>query len=36
MAEGIGNVRVHMSNGKKAVIEKVLYVPGIQCNLLSV
>ncbi|KAK2420730.1 hypothetical protein QL285_031434 [Trifolium repens] len=36
MAEGIGNVRVQMSNGKKAVIEKVLYVPGIQCNLLSV
>ncbi|KAK2373515.1 hypothetical protein QL285_074546 [Trifolium repens] len=35
-AEGIGNVRIQMSNGKKAVIEKVLYVPGIQCNLLSV
>ncbi|KAK2388142.1 hypothetical protein QL285_061854 [Trifolium repens] len=35
-AEGMGNVIVEMSNGKKAVIEKVLYVPGMQCNLMSV
>ncbi|KAK2407602.1 hypothetical protein QL285_043205 [Trifolium repens] len=34
--EGMGNVMIHMSNGKKAVIRKVLYVPGMQCNLLSV
>ncbi|GAU44503.1 hypothetical protein TSUD_122730 [Trifolium subterraneum] len=35
-AEGMGNVMIHRSNGKKAVIEKVLYVPGMKCNLISV
>ncbi|KAK2401048.1 GDSL esterase/lipase [Trifolium repens] len=35
-AEGMGNVMIEMSNGKKAVIENVLLVPGMQCNLLSV
>ncbi|GAU37412.1 hypothetical protein TSUD_361170 [Trifolium subterraneum] len=35
-AEGMGNVVIQRSNGKKAVIEKVLYVPGMKCNLMSV
>ncbi|GAU33702.1 hypothetical protein TSUD_148530 [Trifolium subterraneum] len=35
-AEGMGNVVIQMSNGKKAVIEKVLNVPGMKCNLMSV
>jgi hypothetical protein len=35
-AEGMGNVMIQMSNGKKVVIEKVLYVPGMLCNLMSV
>ncbi|WJX93643.1 hypothetical protein P8452_75143 [Trifolium repens] len=35
-AKGMGNVMIEMSNGKKAVIENVLFVPGMQCNLLSV
>ncbi|GAU25674.1 hypothetical protein TSUD_266010 [Trifolium subterraneum] len=34
--EGMGNVVIQRSNGKKAVIEKVLYVPGMKCNLMSV
>ncbi|GAU22332.1 hypothetical protein TSUD_106600 [Trifolium subterraneum] len=35
-AECMGNVVIQRSNGKKAVIEKVLYVPGMKCNLMSV
>ncbi|GAU33426.1 hypothetical protein TSUD_380620 [Trifolium subterraneum] len=35
-AEGMGNVVIQRSNGKKTVIEKVLYVPGMKCNLMSV
>ncbi|WJX17846.1 hypothetical protein P8452_07710 [Trifolium repens] len=35
-AEGMGNVVIQRSNGKKAVIEKVLYVPGMKCNLMSI
>ncbi|CAJ2663346.1 unnamed protein product [Trifolium pratense] len=35
-AEGIGNVVIQRHNGRKAVIEKVLYVPGMKCNLMSV
>ncbi|GAU17773.1 hypothetical protein TSUD_171610 [Trifolium subterraneum] len=35
-AEGMGNVVIQRSNGNKAVIEKVLYVPGMKCNLMSV
>ncbi|GAU40816.1 hypothetical protein TSUD_398000 [Trifolium subterraneum] len=35
-AEGMGNVVIQRSNGKKADIEKVLYVPGMKCNLMSV
>ncbi|GAU43786.1 hypothetical protein TSUD_378110 [Trifolium subterraneum] len=35
-AEGMGNVVIQRSNGKKVVIEKVLYVPGMKCNLMSV
>ncbi|GAU38400.1 hypothetical protein TSUD_52250 [Trifolium subterraneum] len=34
--KGMGNVVIQRSNEKKAVIEKVLYVPGMQCNLMSV
>ncbi|GAU46952.1 hypothetical protein TSUD_281870 [Trifolium subterraneum] len=34
--EGMGSVVIQRSNGKKAVIEKVLYVPGMKCNLMSV
>ncbi|GAU36721.1 hypothetical protein TSUD_318190 [Trifolium subterraneum] len=35
-AEGMGNVVIQRSNGKKAVIEKVLYVPGMKYNPMSV
>ncbi|WJX50083.1 hypothetical protein P8452_36436 [Trifolium repens] len=35
-AKGIGNVVIQKKNGRKSVIEKVLYVPGMQCNLMSV
>ncbi|KAK2392639.1 putative mitochondrial protein [Trifolium repens] len=35
-AKGIGNVVIQRKNGRKSVIEKVLYVPGMQCNLMSV
>ncbi|PNX65714.1 hypothetical protein L195_g054679, partial [Trifolium pratense] len=35
-AEGIGNVVIQRNNGRKAVIEKVLYVPSMKCNLMSV
>ncbi|GAU46479.1 hypothetical protein TSUD_177070 [Trifolium subterraneum] len=35
-AEGMRNVVIQRSNGKKAVIENVLYVPGMKCNLMSV
>ncbi|GAU37837.1 hypothetical protein TSUD_56970 [Trifolium subterraneum] len=33
---GMENVVIQRSNGKKAVIEKVLYVPGMKCNLMSI
>ena len=36
VAEGIGNIVIEGRNGKMAIIEEVLYVPGMQCNLLSV
>ncbi|GAU17358.1 hypothetical protein TSUD_232340 [Trifolium subterraneum] len=35
-AEGMGNVVIQRIIGKKAVIEKVLYVPVMKCNLMSV
>ncbi|XP_058726405.1 uncharacterized protein LOC131597746 [Vicia villosa] len=35
-AEGTGNIVFQMSNGGKAMIKDILYVPGIKCNLLSV
>jgi hypothetical protein len=35
-AKGIGNVVIQRKNGRKSVIEKVLYVLGMQCNLMSV
>ncbi|MCI46907.1 hypothetical protein A2U01_0068148, partial [Trifolium medium] len=36
VAEGIGNVIIKRNDGKKAVIENVLYVPGMKCNLMSI
>jgi len=35
-AEGMRNVTIQGKDRKKAVIEKVLYVPGMKCNLMSV
>jgi hypothetical protein len=35
-AEGMGKIAIEGKNGKRAIIEEVLYVPGMQCNLLSV
>ena len=35
-AEGMGKISFEGKNGKMAIIEEVLYVPGMQCNLLSV
>ncbi|KAK2381647.1 hypothetical protein QL285_069238 [Trifolium repens] len=35
-AKGIGYIVIQRKNGRKSVIEKVLYVPGMQCNLMSV
>jgi len=35
-AEGMGNITIEGNNGKMAIIEEVLYVPGMHCNLLSV
>jgi len=35
-AQGMGNVTIQGKDGKKAVIEKVLYVPGMKCHILSV
>ena len=34
--EGTGNIAYQMSNGVKAMIKDVFYVPGIKCNLLSI
>ncbi|GAU47674.1 hypothetical protein TSUD_380280 [Trifolium subterraneum] len=36
VAEGMGNMMIQRSNGKNAVIENVLYVLGVKCNLMSV
>jgi len=36
VAEGMGNIAIEGKNGKMAIIEEVMYVPGMQCNLLSV
>ncbi|KAK2372692.1 putative mitochondrial protein [Trifolium repens] len=35
-AEGMGNVRVTLNNGKSALIQNVWYVPGMKSNLMSV
>ena len=35
-AEGTGDMVIKRSNGSSAVIEDVLYVPGMDCNLLSI
>ena len=34
-AEGMGNVRIILNNGKAAVIQNVWYVPGMKSNLMS-
>ncbi|CAJ2662467.1 unnamed protein product [Trifolium pratense] len=34
-AEGIGNIVIKSKNGGKVIISEVLYVPGMNCNLLS-
>ena len=36
IAEGMGNIAIERKNGKMAIVEEVLYVSGMQCNLLSV
>jgi len=36
VAEGMGKIAIEGKNGKREIIEDVLYVPEIQCNLLSV
>jgi len=36
VAEGMGKSAIEGKNGKIAIIEDVFYVPGMQCNLLSV
>jgi len=36
VAEGMKNIAIEGKNGKMTIIEEVLYVPGMQCNLLSV
>ncbi|PNX79166.1 retrovirus-related Pol polyprotein from transposon TNT 1-94, partial [Trifolium pratense] len=35
-AEGIDNIVIRTSSGKRAMIENVLYVPGMKCNLMSI
>ena len=35
-AEGMGNVRVRVKNGRNILIKDVWYVPGIKSNLMSV
>ncbi|MCH80525.1 copia-type polyprotein [Trifolium medium] len=35
-AEGMGNIVIKTNSGKRAVIENVLYVPGMKCNIMSI
>lgn len=35
-AEGIGNIVIRGNDGKRVIIEKVLYVPEMNCNLMSI
>jgi len=35
-SEGIGDIAIKMKDGRNALIEKVLLVPGMKCNLLSI
>jgi hypothetical protein len=35
-AEGMGNVRVILNNGKFVLVQNVWYVPGMKINLMSV
>ena len=34
-AQGMRNVTIQGKDGKKAVVKKVLYVPGMKCDLIS-
>lgn len=34
--EGVGDIVIKMRDGRSALIEKVLFSPGIRCNLLSI
>ena len=36
VAEGMGKIAIEGKNGKITIIEDVIYVTGMQCNLLSV
>ncbi|XP_057417996.1 uncharacterized protein LOC130712175 [Lotus japonicus] len=36
MTEGVGKIALEMEGGKPAFIENVLFVPGMECNLISV
>ena len=36
VSEGIGDIAIKMKDGRNALIEKVLLVPGMKCNLLSI
>lgn len=35
-AKGISDILIKKKDGASALIEKLLYVPGIKCNLLSI
>ncbi len=36
VSEGIGDITIKMKDGRNPLIEKVLLVPGMKCNLLSI
>jgi len=36
VSEGIGDITIKMKDGRNALIEKVLLVPGMKCNILSI
>ena len=36
MAEGMGKIIIQIKEGRTTLIEDVLSVPGMQCNLLSI
>jgi hypothetical protein len=36
VAKGMGNIAIQRKDGEEVVIEKVLYIPDMDCNLMSV